>query len=330
MAADAGQPPRFAPALMYKAASLYYEGDATQAEIADRLGVSRPTVSRLLSEARRAGIVRIDVVAPIDRDLDALGTRLAAALGLGAAWIAPESTRGTVGENLAPALSAALRATRLERGDVLIVSTGRTVYEAAQAALPQLPGVTLAPMIGGQDEPEVWYAPNEIIRQFAVRIGGDPVFLYAPALPGPELHDTLLDDPSTRRVFELWSRARCAVLGVGAPPLTRASLPRFIASDTGSLRESVGDVCSRFYDARGDAVAFPGYDRLIATGFERLREIPTTIAVAAGTVKVPSILTGAASGYFNQLVTDADTALALIEAGDGGASEAGSAQARLR
>ena len=75
-------------------------------------------------------------------------------------------------------------------------------------------------------------------------------------------------------------------------------------------------MCSRFYDARGEAVAFPGSERLIATDFERLREIPTTIAVAAGVVKVPSILTGAASGYFNQLVTDADTALALLEAGD--------------
>jgi DNA-binding transcriptional regulator LsrR (DeoR family) len=317
MATEREQATRFSPALMHNAASLYYEGDATQAEIAERLGVSRTTVSRLLAEARRAGIVRIQVIAPIDRDLDALAERLAAALGLDAVWIPGVSTRGTVGENLSPALSAALRAVGLERGDVLLVSTGRTLYEAAQASLPELPGLTLVPMIGGQDEPEVWYAPNEIIRQFAVRLGGDPVFLYAPALPGPELHDTLLHDPSTRRVFDLWSQARCAVMGVGAPPLTRASLPRFIASDTSSLRESVGDVCSRFYDVRGEAVPFPGFDRLIATDFERLRRIPTTIAVAAGTVKVPSILTGAASGYFNQLVTDADTALALIDAGDG-------------
>jgi DNA-binding transcriptional regulator LsrR (DeoR family) len=277
------------------------------------LGVSRATVSRLLSEARRAGIVRIEVIAPIDRDLDALAARLATALDLDAAWIPAASTRRPVGENLAPALSAALRAVGLERGDVLLVSTGRTVYEAAQGSLPELPGLTIVPMIGGQDEPEVWYAPNEIIRQFAVRLGGDPVFLYAPALPGPELYDTLLHDPSTRSVFELWSQARCAVLGVGAPPLTRASLPRFIASDTSSLRESVGDVCSRFYDVRGEAVAFPGSERLIATDFETLRRIPTTIAVAAGAVKVPSILTGASSGYFNQLVTDADTALALID-----------------
>ena len=59
---------------------------------------------------------------------------------------------------------------------------------------------------------------------------------------------------------------------------------------------------------------FPGSERLIATDFDRLREIPVTIAVAAGAVKVPSIVTGAASRYFNQLVTDAETALALIAA----------------
>ena len=56
---------RFTPELMYSAASLYYLQDSTQAEIAEHLGMSRATVSRLLSEARRVGIVRIDVVSPV-------------------------------------------------------------------------------------------------------------------------------------------------------------------------------------------------------------------------------------------------------------------------
>lgn len=52
----------FPPTLLYTAARLYYEEDATQAEIADQLGTSRATVSRLLAEAKRQGIVRIEVV----------------------------------------------------------------------------------------------------------------------------------------------------------------------------------------------------------------------------------------------------------------------------
>ena len=40
---------------------MYYTDEATQAEVADHLQTSRATVSRLLEEARRQGIVRIEV-----------------------------------------------------------------------------------------------------------------------------------------------------------------------------------------------------------------------------------------------------------------------------
>ena len=46
--------PRSAPDLylLTKVSSLYYLRDQTQQEIADRLSISRPTVSRLLLEAQ--------------------------------------------------------------------------------------------------------------------------------------------------------------------------------------------------------------------------------------------------------------------------------------
>ena len=301
-----------AAALMHQAATLYYLEDATQAEIAERLGVSRASVSRLLSEARRQGIVRIEVVAPVDRDVDELERHVAGALGLDAVWLSRLPARGPVGARLAPSVSAALRAVGMVAGDVLLVSSGRTVYEAAQAELPPLPNVLLAPMIGGHDEPEAWYAPNEITREMALKVGGIPTFLYAPALPGPELYKSLQEDPSAQRVMAMWSRARCAIMGVGAPPLTRASLPSFVTNDMNTLQAAVGDVCSRFYDADGVPVAFPGSDRLLATGLDLIQRIPTCIAVGAGGEKVAAIRAGAAAGYFNQLVTDTETASALL------------------
>ncbi|TFH04036.1 MAG: sugar-binding transcriptional regulator, partial [Spirochaetales bacterium] len=45
--------------LMYKIAHAYYEAELTQAEIAARFGISRVRVSRLLTQARTDGIVRI-------------------------------------------------------------------------------------------------------------------------------------------------------------------------------------------------------------------------------------------------------------------------------
>jgi DNA-binding transcriptional regulator LsrR (DeoR family) len=303
---------RFTPELMYAAASLYYLQDATQAEIADQLGTSRATVSRLLSEARRQGIVRIDVVSPVTGDGTDLAARTATVLGLRAVHLAPYTVQAVTAAALAPALSLALARARLRPGDTLLVSSGRTIYEAAQAHLPNLPGVLVAPTVGGLDEPEAWYQTNEIVRQVAAKVGGTPVFLYAPALPGPDLHERLIADHSTHRVLELWGTARCALLGIGAPPQLRTSLPAFVPGE--AVQTAVGDVCTRFYDDEGTPMRYPGAERLLAISLDVLRQVPVSIAVAVGFEKVRGILAGARAGYFHELVTDIPTATALLAA----------------
>ena len=60
---------------LVEAAKLYYEHQLSQFEISKKLGVSRPTVSRFLQQARETGIVRIEIIDPSE-----IGTRLEAAL----------------------------------------------------------------------------------------------------------------------------------------------------------------------------------------------------------------------------------------------------------
>jgi DNA-binding transcriptional regulator LsrR (DeoR family) len=316
--ADAGH---FPASLLYAAAKLYYTEDATQAEVAAQLGTSRATVSRLLSEAKRRGIVRIEVVPPAEAPSGDLADRLARALALTTVFLShplphPGPGRGIVdvmGAALAPAVGRALAGAGLLPGDVLLVSSGRTVYEVSQYDLVPLPGVLVAPTVGGNDQPEEWYQTNEITRRVANRVNGRPNYLFAPALPGPDLYPSLLNDPSIQRVLHLWPHARCALMGVGAPPLMRSDIPQFVPTRSNSLRAAVGDVCSRFYDRDGDEIPFEGSDRLIAVELEALRHVPVTIAVAVGGDKVSSIIAGARGGYFNQLVTDPSTAAAILE-----------------
>ncbi len=305
---------RFDLRLVHTAARLYYLEDATQAQIAEELGTSRPTVSRLLTEARRLGVVRIEVVDPDTASAGDLPARLADRLGLRRVHLTAPGPDDRLDERLARAVGPALAQAGLAPGDVLLVSSGRSVHAAAQQALPALPGVLIAPTVGGQDEPEAWYQTNELTRQVAERVGGRPFFLYAPAFPGRELRERLLEDESTRAVLELWQRARCALLGVGAPPHARLTLPGPLRRDDPSLRRAVGDICARFYDEAGEPLQFPGADRLLATSLEQLRRTPVTIAVAGGVPKVPSILAGARAGWFNELVTDPTTATALLDA----------------
>lgn len=304
---------RFSVQQMVLASRLYYLDDLTQAEVARRLGTSRASVSRLLSEARRQGIVQIDITSPTPVDVNELASATSEALGLDAVHLMEATPAGPVAPaTLGPPLGEALDAAGLEPGDVLLTASGRMVHEASLAQLPRLPGVVIAPMLGGQDEPEAWYQPNEITRNFCDRTGGRPAFLYAPALPGRDLHPILRNEPSICRILDLWATARCAVVGVGAPPLSRASVPAFVPTDALSLRVAVGDVVSRFYDVDGHEVAFPGSERLMATPLETLREIPTVIALAVGHEKVNAILVGARAKFFTRLVTDVETAESLL------------------
>ena len=311
-AGDGGS--RFPAELVHAAAVLYYLEDATQAEIGQRLRTSRATVSRLLTEARRSGVVTITVSDPEPAAGEELAGRLADALSLTAVHLAPGPGTVALEIGLGSAVSAALLASDLGADDVVLLSSGRMLYATAGSHLPTLPGVRVAPTVGGLADPEPWYQTNEITRSFAARVGGHPVFLHAPALPGPAVHASLVADPSTDQVLRLWGSARCAVVGVGAPPSTRGAMPAFVHGVASFLTGAVGDICSRYFDASGAPVDFPGSERMIAITLEQLRAVESTIAVAMGPEKVTTVLVAARAGYFDRLVTDAATASLLLRA----------------
>lgn len=301
--------------LMHRAAQLYYLDELNQATIAGRLAVSRPTVSRLLSEARRIGLVRITVHDPESVATDAHLERLAGALGVEHVWLAPFSGHD-LGSTLVEPVGEALREASLAAGDVLLVSSGRTVHELSHAALPTVPGVEIGPTVGGVSEPEAWHQTNEIIRALAERMRGRPHFLFAQAMPSPAMSATLADDPEFQRVTGMWNRAKAALVGIGAPPVSRDSISTSVPLDDEGLRTAAGDVCLNFFAPDGKEVEFPGSDRMVRISPEQVRAIPRTIAVAVGEEKISSIIAASRAGLFNRLVTDVPTAEKLLAALD--------------
>lgn len=315
-----GDGSNFDVAVLHTAATLYYLENATQAQIAARLNTSRASVSRILAEARRQQIVRIEVVAlPTSDTTLQLGERVRQALGLDAVEISgaiPTSgirSDNILGSVLAPAVSRALESVGLEPGDALLVSSGRTLYEVSQFELPRFSGVLVAPTVGGTDQPEGWFQTNEITRRIAERINGHGMSLHAPAMPGARLFTTLQTDPSIQRILRLWPRARCVLAGIGARPSSRTQTPQFIEQASPALQQAVGDMCSRLFSQSGEEVSLPGSDRLIALSLENLRTIPHVIAVAAGPDKVEPSIVAARAGYYSRLVTDPATAQEILD-----------------
>ena len=306
-------PSQHDPSVVLHAAQLYYRDELTQDVVGARLSVSRATVSRLLAEARRLGIVRIEVVPPQQADDAHLGEQVARHLGLQRVWVGRGARGLSTGASLAPQLSEALTRANLRPGDVLLLAAGQTLHDAAHAQLPAMPGVLTVPAVGGMEESDAWYQSNEIARHVAERIGGQLKLLNAPALPSAQLHQRLLDEPSIRRVTELWSRARCAVVGIGAPPAVRRSIASSVPLGSEALHSAVGDLCLRFFDRTGAPVVFPGGEYVFSADLDLLRRIPITIAVAAGREKIEGMAAAARAGYIDELVTDRQTASDLLD-----------------
>ncbi|MDQ2795600.1 MAG: RNA polymerase subunit sigma-70 [Actinomycetota bacterium] len=303
---------RFTPALVYEAARLYYLEDANQAVIAERLGTSRTTVSRLLSEARSSGVVQVTLRDPTAEVTSDLGRELVSALRLKGAYVVASAPDIGLGRLMAPAVGAALGGARLNPGDALLVSSGATLHAVARERMPSLSGVVLCPTVGGVEEPEPHYQTNEITRALALKVGGIPIPLHAPAMPTRALYAVLMKDTQIAGVRRYWRTARAALLGVGGPPNQRSSLPGVISLGRSRLPTAVGDICARPFDAAGRPLVFPGSDRLVAMELGDLRRVPHTIGVAVGAEKVPAILAATRAGWINTVVTDVPTAHGLI------------------
>jgi DNA-binding transcriptional regulator LsrR (DeoR family) len=307
------------PAALVTAAELYYRDQLSQQEVAQRLGVSRSTVSRMLQLARDEGIVHIEIRQPASepataRSPEQLADALRTALGLRRVVVVPPARRGGVQPLVAPALGE-IAALGLRAGDALAVSWGRTVLELARARRwPSLPGVLMVPAIAGFEERDERFQANDIARRAADASGADVSMIHAPALPSARLRRSLLADEDISRRLAVWDRLSAALVGIG-PPLAEADTgPAHVMAAAGELRGAVGDVVSRYFDTEGRPVPFAGEQRLLGVSREQLRNAGTVIAVAAGAAKGASIAGAARAGLIDVLVTDETTAGAALAA----------------
>jgi DNA-binding transcriptional regulator LsrR (DeoR family) len=311
--------------LMTKVALLYHEGGMRQSQIAERLHLSQPTVSRLLSRARAAGIVRTSVVPPAGIHSE-LEDALQQAFGLLDAVVVDDAPAGRDPDaDLGARASAYLQATLSGVPILGISSWSATLLGAASALSPaasdaRRAGATgqVVQLVGGHGDPRVQAEAARLLTLLADAMGARPVALPAPgALASRAARDALIADPALAPVVALWSEASAALVGIGsiAPsPLLRESGNAWGLEDQAELsgRGAVGDICQRFIDAAGSPVASDLDERVVGIDLETFRRIPRRVAVAGGETKVAAIRAALRGGWINVLVTNLSSAQALV------------------
>lgn len=307
--------------LMTRLASLYYLDNLTQLEIAQRVGLSRIKVVRLLKRARDVGIVEIRLHTPAAMRTS-LETALVQRFGLQQALLVADQTN----EDNLRALVAQLAANHLDRhlhdGDTVAVGMGRNVGAVPDAVSRVAPRqCAFVTAIGGS--PLVGQPINsaDICRRLAERFGGTSECLYAPAyVESRQLRDAFLCHDEVQSVLERARNAQIALVGIG-DAMDNSAVVRmgcFSADDMTRLRKAgaVGDILGDFFDIQGRSVSAGMNDRVISVNGDALRNIPCVIGIVAESEKAPALLGALRTGIVDILVTSVGNARHLLEMGD--------------
>lgn len=305
-------------ALLLEVARRYHLEGQSQAEIAREVTFSRATVSRMLSEARRRGIVQVRIGHPLERVLG-IERALVKAFGLKQARVADPQEASAVQEEVARC-AADLIIEDATEDLVLSVSNGLAVT-ATVDAMPQLvwPRSRVVQMIGSTGQSERLLDSPETCRRMARKLGGTFHPLPAPlVVSDAEVAQALRGDNQIATTLELGARADIALLGVGAVSDGHSGLifqqyeDQDLADDV-RRAGAVAHICGHHIAASGQHMRTGLCDRTVAVDPERLREIPLVVGVAWGQEKVAPLAAVMRGGFISALVTDRSTALAVLE-----------------
>ncbi|TDX48256.1 sugar-binding transcriptional regulator [Orenia marismortui] len=306
----------YEPKLMAKVAELYYKNNMSQQEIADRIKISRVKVSRVLTAAKKEGIIEVKINYPKD-NATRLERKFEELFGLKEAKIiVNQDASEEIYFNEVAKTAAKHLSDKVSDGDVLGVSWGRTLRRVTDYLEPTNKKVDIVQLIGNLGSNDV--SANTIIHDLARAFGGEYNMLSAPAIvDNKTIRDAIISDRKIKEIYEMMNNITVGMVGIGglSPVSTFIKSGYLLEEDMQLLSEvgAVGDICARFFNINGERCNASFDNRVIGVGFEQLEKIPYLIAVVSGSQKAEAILGVMRSQLIDVLITDEITALAVLE-----------------
>ena len=303
--------------MLGRIASLHYTHGLTHQKIADLMGLSRVQVTRMLAKAREEGIVEIKVHSDESIFPD-LQMRLAQKFNLKQAWVAPSLNDAEESMDSVGALGAEFLKSYLQPGDVVAVGLSVTLDHI----VPHMRGFeidcTFVPALGSRPSGNLVVNPHEVASDLAETVGGKTRHLPAPFIMASiSSADMMKDEPDVKSTLSMAKSARLGLYGIGGVAPGSGPLIEEIGP-TGELERliskgAVGDISGIYFDANGRYVPSAIEQRIISLTLDEIYSLPDRAVVAMGTNKVPAIAAAAKGGMITHLVTDLNTAEALLK-----------------
>lgn len=299
-----------------RAAHLYFVLGLTQQQVAERMGLNRMKVNRLLAEARERGVVRIQILSANAARL-ALEGRLAARFGLDFVAVTPaESAPDVTLSEIVGRYAAQALQPLVAQARTVALGWGVTLKALALAIEPAAgEGVTVAPLLGS-------LSTRSSIDRFdaatvlAQRLGAECFHLPAPIIcDSARSRDIMMGQSILREVLARAAAADLALMSCGGRRSSTLRAMGFVTdAELAELKAAgaVGNFLGYFYDGEGRVVDHPVNARVVGLDPAAARRIPTRVMISGGPDKTPMLGVLLSRGWCTGLVTDETSAEALL------------------
>ncbi len=307
--------------LKLKALYYLYEKGLTQTEIAKTLHISRVTLGRLLQEARDEGMIKFEIV-DVRGEMRTLKLEelIKNRFGLrevhlvDCSNLSPEETNRRISSMCASFFESVICS-----GMNIGVTWGRTLTGmvdnlSENHSIHDLKVYTL--LGSAPDSPT--FQPNILAQRIVQKYDGVTHIITAPFLcHSVALCNELKRDPYIENILEESNHLDLIMVGIGEQPVYGADHLSDYPFSTDIINElvdagAVGDICGNFFDIDGKLCETSLSHRIISINIENLRQQKMVVGTGGGEAKVKSIL-GALNGHYLQvLISDVQTAEAIM------------------
>lgn len=305
--------------MLVKAARLYYLEDRSQADVAKTLGVSRSSVSRILSAAREQGIVEIRIHDP-GVTTRAFELEEAVQRTFGIRWaLVVWRPRGRPALEVVAEAAARLFESRVAGLESFGLSWGVTVQKFVEQVEPEPVHASLkiCPLVGGM--PSAGPAGNVSLEVLAAKSGAVSFRFESPSVvESPRTWAALTRESSVRDALARAAAVQLAFVGIGSYGLhnsrTVVDAMKLSPDEAADLarQDPAGDICGRFFDLDGRPLGRPTSERIIGITLDQLRDVPEVVGLAAGVEKAPGVVGALRTGTLDGIVMDEDLARAVL------------------
>lgn len=307
--------------LSIEVATLYYELDQTQQEIAETLNISRPTVSKLLKYAKQQNYIQITIKKPIEA-IHSLELRLKEKFGLEEVRVA-YANHATCDDTtyllqlLGKEASAYLNDV-VQHHMKIGISWGETLYHVAKELQPKsVEDVEIVQLKGGMNFIQANTHDQEIMMRFVKNFQAKGQYVPLPIVfNSVQTKKALLAEPQFHLIHEKMATVDLAIYTIGEVSKESLLYKTNVISESEFdvlSKRAVCDICSRFIDENGDIVVEELDERTVGISLEALKNVPKSILIASGESKILGIQTALNQQIPNVFITDSITALKLLE-----------------